>query len=214
MLSSTDAAYIAGLIDGSMRQLGAEIETRTVRDGEKIIHSRAREVARQIELLIDSRPGTTIEQLQQCPAVNHIAVQRVGLTGYTCLYEAGTGIMRMHPNPDLIDFNMRTLAEKLPSWWATFEPSLSGNEVSGYYDWLEEDGRITQKYMTMTPIGARVDGRTLMVAATTYMDEFLSAVVFTRERGRDIAGEYSSYVSHQSRIIGIAMLLIDMVKNS
>jgi two-component system cell cycle sensor histidine kinase/response regulator CckA len=201
-------SHIAGLIDGSMRQLEAEIETRTVRDGEKIIHSRAREVARQLELVIGSQPGTTIEQLQQSPTVNRIAVQRVGRTGYTCLYEAGTGIMRMHPNSDLIDFNMRALAEKLPSWWATFEPSLSGNEVSGYYDWLEEDGRITQKYMTMMPIGLRIGGRTMMVAATTYMDEFLSAVRFTRERGRDIVGDYGAYVSHQSQIIGAGMLLI------
>ena len=49
---------------------------------------------------------------------------------------------------------MEFLAEKLPSFWKTFEPSLAGVEVSGYYDWLEEDGRITQKYMAMTPIGA------------------------------------------------------------
>jgi PAS domain S-box-containing protein len=201
-------SHVAGLIDGSMRRLEAEIETQTVRDGEKIIHSRAREVARQLELLIGSQPGITIEQLQQSPAVNSIAVQRVGLTGYTCLYEAGTAIMRMHPNSDLIDFNMRTLAEKLPSWWKTFEPSLAGGEVSGYYDWLEEDGRITQKFMTMTPVGVRVGGRTLMVAATTYMDEFLSAVHFTRGRGRAIVGEYSAYVLHQSRIIGIVMLSI------
>ena len=200
--------HVAGLIDGSMRQLEADIGARTVQDGEKLIQSRAREVAKQIELIIGWRPWISIQQFQQSHVVSNIALQRVGLTGYTCLYEAGSGIMRIHPNPELIDFDMKSLAEKLPSWWKTFEPSLAGVEVSGYYDWREEDGRITQKYMTMTPIGASLDGRTLMIAATTYMDEFLAPVRFTHERAGHIAGQYREYVSRQSLLIGAVMVAI------
>jgi PAS domain S-box-containing protein len=200
--------HVADLINGSMHQLGVEIKTYLITTGEEIIRSRAREVARQIELLVGSQPGVTIEELQQSEVVRRIALQRVGLTGYTCLYEAGSGTMRIHPNPELIDRRMEFLAEKLPSWWNTFEPSLAGAEVSGYYDWLEEDGRITQKYMVMTPAGVSVGGRKLMVAATTYMEEFFAPVYYTRVRAGQIAGQYGEYVSRQSLLIAAVIAAI------
>ena len=91
--------YVASLIDDSMRQLEADIGARTVQDGEDLIQNQAREVAKQIELIIDSHPGITIEEFQQSPVLRRIAVERVGRTGYTCLYEAGSGIMRIPPQP-------------------------------------------------------------------------------------------------------------------
>jgi PAS domain S-box-containing protein len=200
--------HVAELINGSMHQLGVEIKTYLVTAGEELIRSRAREVARQIELLVGSQPRVTIEQLQQSEVVRSIALQRVGLTGYTCLYEAGSGTMRIHPNPDLIGRRMEFLAEKLPSWWTIFEPSLAGAEVAGYYEWLEEDGRITQKYMVMTPVGLSVEGRDLMVAATTYMEEFFAPVYFARVRAGQIAGQYGEYVSRQSLLIGAVIAAI------
>ena len=162
----------------------------------------------QLNLIIKSHPGITIEQLQRSPVVRRLAVQRVGLVGYTCLYEAGTGVMRIHPNPELNDRDMRFLAEKLPSWWSAFELSLSGVETSCFYDWLEEDGQISQKYMTMTPLGIPVEGKVLMIAATSYIDEFLSPVHFTVNRAAAIAKEYRGYVSDQSLFLGAAMATI------
>jgi hypothetical protein len=55
-----------------------------------------------------------------------MAMQRFGSSGYACLYEAGTGIMRLQPNPKLVDTDMRQLSENLPSWWSIFEASLDG----------------------------------------------------------------------------------------
>ncbi len=97
-----------------------------------------------------------------------IAIQDVGETGYTCLYEQNTGIMRLHPNPAMIDYNMCQLQEKLPSWWKIFSPSLDGSVIGGYYDWEDEDGNIRPKFMYMVP----VEGTEYMLAATTYIDEF------------------------------------------
>jgi PAS domain S-box-containing protein len=200
--------YIGRLIDGSMRKLEAGIEDRTVKDGERLVQSRAREASRQLGLVIEAHSRVTIKDLQRSPVAKSIALQQVGLTGYTCLYEAGTGVMRIHPNPELSDRPMEALAEKLPSWWKIFEPSLAGVEVSGFYDWIEEDGRVTLRYMAMTPVAVPVEGRTLMIAATTYMDEFLSPAQFSRERARQIAGQYRDYVSRQVQLIGAVMLMI------
>ena len=116
--------------------------------------------------------------------------------------------MRIHRNPELNDRDMRFLAEKLPSWWSAFELSLSGVETSCFYDWLEEDGQISQKYMTMTPLGIPVEGKVLMIAATSYIDEFLSPVHFTVNRAAAIAKEYREYVSDQSLFLGAAMATI------
>jgi PAS domain S-box-containing protein len=199
--------HLAGLIDGSMRELGEEIKSNLIHTGENAISGRAREVAGQIDLVIASHPGITIEELQQRRDVAGIAVQQVGQTGYTCLYEAGSGVMRFHPNPDLVNSDMNTLAGRLPSWWRIFEPSLGGAEVSGYYDWLERDGSTTPKFMTMTPVPTPVGGRRLMVAATTYMGEFLEPVNVTQESARRISGQYRRYISGQTGLICAAMAL-------
>ncbi len=202
------SSFVGKLIESSMHQLETEIETHTVENGQKLILSRAREVASQIELFISAHPGITINQLKQSPVARRIAQQQVGLTGYTCLYEADTGVMLQHPNTRLIDHGMQSFAEQMPSWWEIFNPSLAGVEVSGYYDWQEEDGRITQKYMTMTPIGVPVEGRTLMVAATTYLDEFLAPVNFTRELAAHTAKSYWDYVTRQVFLRGSIVVSI------
>jgi HAMP domain-containing protein len=151
----------------------------------KIIIQKARDVAKQVEIYVKAHPGVTFKQLQEDPYFKDIAWQQVGTTpkdkGYTCLYVAETAIMLIHPNSTLINYDMKGLREKLPSWWTIFGPSLTGKESTGPYDWLEKDGSITKKYMTMTPVSIKVEGKTLMIAATTYINEFSKPSVDTQE---------------------------------
>jgi sigma-B regulation protein RsbU (phosphoserine phosphatase) len=84
--------------------------------------------------------------------------------------------MRLHPNPELVNYDMRNLRDTLPSWWKIYEPSLTGTISGGYYDWKEPDGKIRKKFMYMVP----VEGTQYMVAATTYIDEFQKPVEATR----------------------------------
>jgi nitrogen fixation/metabolism regulation signal transduction histidine kinase len=136
--------------------------------GEIIIKEKARNVAKQVEVYIRSKSNTSIKDLQNDEYMQNIALTSVGKTGYTCLYECKTGIMRIHPNSVLIDKNMIFLKNKLKDWWLIFEKSLNCIEVSGYYNWKEKNGKTRKKYMTMSP----VNGTFYMVAATTYIDEF------------------------------------------
>ncbi len=165
--------------------------------GEQYIQTVARDVATQVEIYLAAHPEATMRDLQSDPAFVKIAMQPVGETGYACLYEAGTGIMRIHPNPALIDQKMEFLKDQLPSWWAIFEPSLAGVEVSGYYDWLEPDGSIRQKYMTMTPVRVPFHGQTLMIAATTYIDEFSRPVVQMQEYAESLRRDYRNRLVNQ-----------------
>jgi nitrogen fixation/metabolism regulation signal transduction histidine kinase len=147
--------------------------------GEAAIRQKAQDVSRQVTIYLQAYPQATLKDLQSSEAFQNIAVQKVGETGYTALYEAGTGLMRLHPNAALIDHPLSELAGILPTFWAVFEPSLAGVETAGYYDWLEPDKSIRQKYMVMTPVVEPFNGVTFMVAATTYIDEFSRPIQIT-----------------------------------
>lgn len=148
--------------------------------GEASIYQKGEDVARQVEIYLQAHPEATMADLQASDDFKGISVQKVGQTGYTCLYEAGTGITRIHPNPAIVDLDMSTLADDLPSFWALFKSSLSGQPVGDYYDWRDADGSIRQKYMVMVPVRTPFHGITLMIAATTYIDEFYQPITAAR----------------------------------
>lgn len=138
--------------------------------GQEAIRHRAESVARQVELYLAAHPGLDpgdAAQLEADARLAKIAVQPVGETGYTVVFDWG-GVTHFHNDPDLIGRNMDFLAEALPEFWAIFEASLDGSESDGYYDWEDPDGQIRAKYMYIVPVGSSP----LRVAATTYIDEF------------------------------------------
>jgi len=134
--------------------------------GEKIIRQKAIDVAAQIEIYIKSRPKMKREDLFKDPWLKNIAVQKVGETGYTAVHD-DKGINHFHVNPAIVETDLHDLAPKLPAFWKIVEVSLKG-PASGYYDWKDADGRIRPKYMYLAP----VQGTDLIVASTTYIDEF------------------------------------------
>ncbi len=145
--------------------------------GEKIIRQKAMDVALQCRIFLDAHREMTIQQLQRSGEFQQIAVQSVGETGYTILYEK-TGIMRFHPNPELINFDMRYWQKKLPDFWRIFEHTFGGRANSGYYDWQDVDGKIRPKFMAIVP----VRGTPYMVGATTYIHEFSIPSEETRKK--------------------------------
>ncbi len=146
--------------------------------GEKIIEQKAADVALQCRIFVNTHPEMTIEDLQRNKEFQSIAVQSVGETGYTLIYEKKTGIMRFHPNPDLINFDMHNWQKKLPDFWRIFENTFDGKPNSGYYAWQDVDGKIRPKFMAIVP----VKGTPLMVAATTYIHEFSIPMEETRKK--------------------------------
>jgi HAMP domain-containing protein len=168
--------------------------------GEAAIKEKALDVSEQVKIYLEAHPGIPGESLGGIPDLTRIAVQPVGDTGYTCVYEKGTALMRLHPNPELVNYDMRNLQGTLPSWWRIFEPSLSGAISGGYYDWKDPDGKIREKFMYMVP----VEGTQYMVAATTYIDEFQKPVEVTR---LTIAAETQKTADTIDKQIGHAITL-------
>jgi HAMP domain-containing protein len=147
--------------------------------GEGSIRQKALDVAAQVSLYLDAHPelGGDPDLLMADEDLAAIAVQPVGLTGYTAVYDA-RGVTYFHANPALVNFDMSQLAEQLPAFWAIFSVSLDGSSVGSYYEWAEPDGSLRDKYMYCVPVA----GSDLRVAATTYIDEFSQPIQLTETR--------------------------------
>lgn len=197
--------HIADLLRRSTDELNADAKAELEALGRLVIRDKARDAARQVALFLSLNPEMTMRDLQQSPRFREIAMQPVGETGYVCLYEAATGTMRLHPNPALIDREMAFLAADIPSWWTIFERSLSGREVSGYYDWIDPDGTVREKYMTMTPASVPLAGKTLMVAATTYIGEFSAPVAAMEKKARSIDVTFRTFFTDQVAVAALIM---------
>lgn len=154
----------------SLRELSTvsvkEAKSSLNRLGEKVIKQKAIDVAAQMEIFIKSHPKMKREDLLKDPWLKSIAVQKVGETGYTAVHD-DKGINYFHVNPQIVGTDLHDLSGKLPAFWKILEASLKG-PAFGYYDWKDADGKIRPKYMYLAP----VQGTDLIIAATTYIDEF------------------------------------------
>jgi len=145
--------------------------------GESMIEQQAHDIAKQLEIYVESHPNLTALDLQNDSEFREIAIQPIGETGYTVVVDADSGVHYFHPNPDLVGTDTHVFEQSAPSVWAIINQTIgSHDDSSGYFEW---EGR--QKYMAVTVVNATTaDNRTVFVAATTYIDEFTRPMVETR----------------------------------
>jgi hypothetical protein len=93
--------HLSALIADSTHEMNSDARVELERLGQQIIQDKARDAARQVALFLSLQPEMDMDALQRSEQFQAIAMQPVGETGYVCLYEAGTGIMRIHPNQTL-----------------------------------------------------------------------------------------------------------------
>jgi HAMP domain-containing protein len=173
--------------------------------GEKIIKEKAIDVAAQIEIFIKSQPKLKKEDLNKDPWLKSIAVQKVGETGYTAVHD-NKGINYFHVNPQIVGTDLHDLSSKLPAFWKILEASLKG-EASGYYDWKDADGKIRPKYMYLAP----VKDTDLIVAATTYIDEFSRPTKAIEGKMKQIERNYLEEYEDKIKIFYLIILCVVLV---
>lgn len=157
----------------SITKEGVNVTTKLSED---IIANIARSVALQCKLYLESHPELDKKDFNSHITFSKIAVQKVGKTGYTALYELpdAQGVWRTwaHANPKIIGIDMYTLKDTLkenfPGFWKIYVGVKGGKESKGYYSWVDPDGKVREKFMVCTPI----EGTNFIIAATTYIDEF------------------------------------------
>ncbi len=151
--------------------------------GQTSIRQKALDVAAQVQLYFEAHPGllSNPEEMLRDKELAAIAVQSVGKTGYTALYDS-KGLVYFHSNPALVRQDMHMFAATLPEFWAIFDASLDGTVVGSYYTWKDPDGSLREKYMECVP----VRGTSFRIAATTYIDEFYAPINSTQEKALSI----------------------------
>ena len=181
--------------------------------GQQIIAEKARSVAEQVRLYLLSHPNLRRQDFAVDQEFQKIAVQKVGLTGYTALHavpdENGTWRNWAHVNPKIIGIDMSSLKgpmgqKAFDSFWKVFSAGKDGRESKGYYTWQEKDGSLSQKYMVCAP----AKGTPYYVAATTYLQEFTKPVQDVENRANQMTRETRNTVFV---IVGTTLLLVGFI---
>ncbi|MDI6695159.1 MAG: histidine kinase [Anaerolineales bacterium] len=140
--------------------------------GREMIRQKALDIAKQIDIYLRCKPHSDPEDLIADETLGQIAVQYIGLEGYSAVHDT-RGINIFHPNTHLAGQDLHELAYRFPQFWKIIQKSLQ-QECDGYYDWRDHRGDYRRKYMYCYPIYPQALSPTgLIIAVTTYIDEFL-----------------------------------------
>lgn len=163
--------------------------------GRRTIYQKSQDVAKEIYFYLQLHPDLTQAAMMKDQKLEGISVQKVGRTGYTTVYD-NTGKVIFASDPAIVGTNLRQLGGE-PSYYSSiFERSLLGGDASGYYKYKEPgDADERTKYMYAVP----VESSTLVVSASTYLDEFSSAAQDTKNRIASAVDDMSKQVDKQSR---------------
>ena len=169
-------------------------------------------VAIQCRLYLLANPELLKEDFMNDMGFKTLAVQKVGLTGYTALYEMPDteGIWRTwaHVNPKIIGIDMSTLkkpmGQNFPGFWKIYTGVKGGKRSQGYYTWQDKDGKFREKFMVCTPVA----GTPFVVAATTYLDEFHGPVKLMQKRAEELTQKTRWIIW---AILGATLLLIGLI---
>jgi HAMP domain-containing protein len=166
---------------------------------EEKIANLSRAVATQCKLYLLGNPSLKKEKFIKDAKFKQLAVQKVGTSGYTALYErpGKDGIWRTwsHVQPKIIGIDMATLKEPLgpnfDGFWRVFTGVRGGEESKGYYTWKDSDNKIRKKFMVCTPI----EGTKYVIAATTYLEELTQSVTELKNRSHILARRLTTTIT-------------------
>ena len=204
------------LITRQMNTLAGQLTDDSTRIVKKMAEDKmadiARAVATQCKLYLLGHPGLRKEKFVRDSNFKRLAVQKVGMTGYTALYELPDteGIWRTwsHVNPKIIGINMiklkKPLGRNFDGFWRVYTGVKGGKESKGYYTWQDKDGRFRDKFMVCTPI----EGTSYVIAATTYLDELTRNVHILKKDSEEAIGKTQNTTW---LIWGITLLLIGAI---
>jgi nitrate/nitrite-specific signal transduction histidine kinase len=170
--------------------------------GRRIIQLRATVVAKDVQLFIEQHPELSTSQLLQNEQLRKMAVQPVGQTGNTMVYDRN-GVIYFHADPKLVGAKIDQISAGIPEFRSILESSLSG-EAAGYYDVEDDSGNIRAKYLYSVP----VERTAFLVAATTYIDEFSRPAAETESRITAAVLATTRYIQRQMDLAQWTFIII------
>jgi nitrate/nitrite-specific signal transduction histidine kinase len=161
---------VSSLVKQNSAIMGEEVARQSIAAledlGRTLIQRRALYVANEIELFVRYHPELSISELKDNKELGEIAVQRVGQTGSTMVYDK-TGTVYFHSDPKMVGVNLLKVGGE-PVYFASIVSRSFNGEASGIYNWEDANGEVRTRYMHCIP----VEGTELVVAAATYIDEY------------------------------------------
>ncbi|MEN6617461.1 MAG: ATP-binding protein [Syntrophorhabdus sp.] len=165
--------------------------------GEASIRQKAHDIAAQLSLTLQSHPYMTLGDLKRDRHFRRVAVQDIGERGYTGLLETQTGIIRFHRDRRIEGIDSRRFAQKMPEYAAIVRAGRNGKTSGGYFDWIEENGTVSKKYMYIVPLSdVTADGTQLSVFVTTYFSDFNRPIREAHSIQQATAGNVTGTVSN------------------
>lgn len=202
--------YLTKEYSRSMGETVMAVSIASLEDlGRKIIFQQAHDISKEIYFYLQKHPELDRTSMLKDEKLNTIAVQKVGRTGYTIVYDK-TGKVLFASDPSMLGANLRQLGGEPIYYSSIFERSLLGGEASGYYDYKGPEGDAHTKYMYTVP----VEMSDLIVAASTFLDEYSAPAEETRNRIASAVDEMGNQVDKQAReaeLIFIAVIVAMVV---
>jgi HAMP domain-containing protein len=170
---------LSGLITKESSQLVTKAAETAVAD-------KARAVAREAKLYLQTHPSLRPEDFNKDPQLREIAVQKIGQTGYTLLVSRedakGQSFMWVHPRPDLVGIDIIAAMKKRlgPDYERWYKVQGKEFETGGYYLWIDKQ----EKYVWTAPI----EGTNFNIAATAYLPEFTAPMQVLEQRAKMVTG--------------------------
>ena len=198
----------------------ARSSTLLTRISETSIRQKAYDIAAQLDLTLQSHSYMTLNDLRRDKKFRNLAVQRIGKTGYTGLQETKTGVIRFHKERSLENTGIEKYEQSLPAYWEIIKTNRSGKPAGGYFDWIEENGTVSKKYMYIVPLSQSTsDGVRLSVFVTAHLDEFTSptreAKAIQKRTATNLTGTAGSlFGSFRDRgfiFMGMGILLVSFI---
>jgi len=192
-LGNTAASKSSAVLENQMRTL---------------VYQKALDVAGQVKIALSDNLSPDGESLHNDPQIASITTQEAGDTGYIFLYESETGIMRVHPDPEMINQDIHNKLEAYPELWKILSASLNGSASSGFFDWQEQNGTSNRRFMYAVP----VEGTRYMVAVAVSENEFSEQSSSIRDEINLDTISTSQYIAQQRedmyRILTVVIICI------
>ena len=194
-------------------EITEESTALVLEQGKEQLMQKSRDVALQAEIFLRNHPDLEREDFFYDPDFSGIAVQSVGKSGYTCLLQVPepdrgqNWTLWAHPNPNIIgiddiDMLRKALGPHFPHFFKILTAAQGMEESQGFYTWKDPDGKIRDKYMTVTPIN--LEGMPFLLMSTEYIDEFTKKTETLRVKAAKLAEDTTKFLV----VIGLAGIVL------
>jgi signal transduction histidine kinase/DNA-binding response OmpR family regulator len=194
---------------GLLLRLEGQAVRKTRRTMEALVIKAAREkvydVKRMIELYLAQRPHVDVAELQGDEAFQAIAVQSVGEGGYMGVLDRESGRIIFHRDRTIVNVPLEELqktarpVEYLHGFWEWFARALKGEEFYSYYQGMDRQGQVIDKFQYAAPLD--VKNAKWALTATAPVDEFFKFVDVVSDDMVHSFGGISDDVAELGRLV-------------